>query len=233
MANSRRSHEFTLAFPSSRGWILLTDRSTMARTNQQREKSGFLSIEQTLALADHGNTIFDPWSLLISREVQIGSGNIFYPNVVVQCGKSAALKIGDDNTFFPSAFLDAGEGAIFIGDGNLLGEGGVYIKAAQSGTTVQMGNGGRYFHGAIVSGQTYLGSGTQILGPVHVENCILAAGGTFEEENPDKRGAVAKGSGRVRNLTLKPGDVAVANGLAENCQVRRQLEFHPYKGPTE
>ena len=205
----------------------------MAITDRQREKAGFLSIRQTLALVDRGNTVFDPWSLLISGTVQIGSGNIFYPNVVVQGREPGALVIGDKNTFNPSTFLDAQEGIILIGDSNLFGDGGVSIKANQSGTTIQIGNGGRYSHGAIVSGQTSLGSGTQILGPVHVENCSLAAGGTFEEENPDKRGAVAKGSGRVRNLNLKRGDVAVANGLPENCQVRRQLEFHPYKGASK
>ncbi|HEX5115227.1 MAG TPA: hypothetical protein VFW65_08515 [Pseudonocardiaceae bacterium] len=47
---------------------------------------------------------------------------------------------------------------------------------------------GRYLSGAQVVGRSTLGGGSQILGPIAVQDCTLAAGGSYREANPDDRG---------------------------------------------
>ncbi|WP_328990808.1 hypothetical protein OG394_31530 [Kribbella sp. NBC_01245] len=53
--------------------------------DEQRIALGWLTVAEVLELAETGSVVLDPHSLLIGREVQLGRGNVFYPNVVIEC----------------------------------------------------------------------------------------------------------------------------------------------------
>lgn len=205
------------------------DKTIVDQVDKQRKQLGFLTIEETLELARQGNVILDPWALLISRNARLGKNNVFYPNVVIHADNDGDVKIGDANTFYPMAYLEARQGTISIGCNNQFGEGGVSIKANRSGNHIEIEKNGRYLSGAVVVGNSILGSGTQVLGAVTVENCTLMGGQSFNDPDPDLRGAVVKGNGLIRDLSLRVGDVVVANGLPPSFVLQRQSELHPGK----
>ncbi|MBA5778682.1 hypothetical protein H2509_16245 [Stappia sp. F7233] len=195
--------------------------------DSQRSKLGFLSIHETVALADRGVTILDPFSTLISRPVKIGAGTILYPSLILECGEGGTLTIGNGNVFWPGVRLCAKPGSIAIGDGNEFGEGGFIARANREDSRIVIGSGGRYQAGASVSGASDLGSGSQILGPIAVDSCILGAGEPHTHPNPDRRGAVLKGQGRARNVRLAAGEVIFGNGVFSQDAVERQTAYHP------
>jgi hypothetical protein len=92
--------------------------------DRQRIKLGFLIIEQLL---ETDNTVYDPFSTLISRNVMLGRGNIFYPNTVLQTQGQGSIILSDNNTFTPNCFFYT-SGKITIGSPNLLGDGGVTAR---------------------------------------------------------------------------------------------------------
>jgi hypothetical protein len=67
--------------------------------NQQRINRGFYSLAELLELHSRTNVIFDPFSTLISRSLALGSGNIFYPNVVIETEADGRMTIGNHNIF--------------------------------------------------------------------------------------------------------------------------------------
>lgn len=193
----------------------------------QRQQSGFLTVTQVLALADQGNRILDPFSVLISQNCKIGTDNLFYPNVTLEADPPSHIQIGDRNVFYQNSHLRAsGQGRILIGDDNQLGAQGLMIQANQINTLIELGNQGRYQGGAQILGTCHLGSGTQILGAVTVENCHLQAGESFHDPHADKRGAVIKGQGRVRGVKVLKGSVIVCDGI-DQYQTIAQSHFHP------
>jgi hypothetical protein len=196
-----------------------------AKLDQVRADQGYLTLAEALALVDRGNAVLDPFSLLIGRDVAIGTGNVFYPNVTI--GGDGAIAIGERNTFHSGTALLAAGGHILVGSRNQFGEGGFVAKADRPGASIEIGDGGRYLGGAAVYGAAQLGSGSQILGPVAVQDCILAAGGSYEEPDPDARGAVLKGVGRARHLTLATGQVIQGNGVFDAADIRWQSFYHP------
>jgi hypothetical protein len=196
-----------------------------AKLDQVRVGQGYLTLAETLALVDRGNAVFDPFSLLVGRAVTIGSHNVFYPNVTI--GGEGAVTIGDRNTFHSGTALFAAGGRIVVGAHNQFGEGGFTAKADRPGGVIEIGDHGRYVGGAAVYGAAQLGSGTQILGAVAVQDCTLAAGGSFEEPDPDARGAVLKGVGRARGLTLAVGQVIQGNGVFDPKETKWQSFYHP------
>jgi hypothetical protein len=196
-----------------------------AQLDRMRAGHGYLSIAETLALADRGNTVFDPFSLLISRGVRIGRGNVFYPAVTILRAADGKVSIRDGNTFHPGAHLSAAKGGrIAVGSHNQFGPGGFSVRAEDA--SVKVGDGGRYNGGASVSAPAQLGSGSQILGAIAVQDCTLAPGGTFEEPDPDLRGAVLKGVGRARGLKLARGQVIQGGGTFDATDIKRQSSFH-------
>lgn len=178
----------------------------VAQLDRIRAGRGFLSIAETLALADSGNVVLDPFSLLVSRGVRIGSRNVFYPGVTLIC--------------------EAG-GTILIGSHNQFGEGG-FTARAEGGAAIEIGDGGRYMLGASVTAPAQLGSGSQVLGAIAVQDCVLGAGGTFRDTDPDSRGAVLKGVGRARGLTLARGQVVQGNGVFDAADIKPQSLYHPH-----
>ena len=194
--------------------------------NEIRQRDGFLTVEETLSLC-YRNTIYDPYSTLISRYVQLGSGNIFYPCTTIRCQADAGCAIGDRNTFHSLTMIEACGGTVTIGSGNTFGAGGFTAKADRVGTRITIGNRGRYTSGASVFGNTHLGTGSQILGQIAVLDCHLADGEDFTHDDPDERAAVLKGSGPARGLQIGVGEVIFGKSTFEQAGIQRQTDFHP------
>jgi hypothetical protein len=194
--------------------------------NEIRRRDGFLTIEETLSLCDR-NTVYDPFSTLISRHACIGSGNVFYPCTTIRCREDSSCSIGDRNIFHSLTMLDACGGMIAIGNGNTFGNGGFTAKADRPGARITIGDRGRYTSGASVFGTSHLGTGSQILGQIAVLDCILADGEDFTHDDPDERAAVLKGYGPARKLRVGVGEVIFGKSTFEQEGIQRQTDFHP------
>jgi hypothetical protein len=207
------------------GWMLPTRPMSIdfARLDAARAGQGYLTLAETFALVERRNVVLDPFSLLIGRDVVIGTGNVFYPGVTI----GGALTIGDENTFHSGSALFAHLGCIVVGGRNQFGEGGFTARADRPGGLIEIGDHGRYLGGVSVQGAARLGSGSQILGAIAVQDFVLAAGGSFEEPDPDARGAVLKGVGRARGLTLARGEVIQGSGAFDAKDIQWQSFYHP------
>lgn len=203
----------------------MTTEAILHQIDEVRRKRGLLTIEEVLALAAHGNVVFDPFSTLIARSVQIGRDNILYPDV--QLLGLAPLLIGDGNTLHTGTRIEAVTGPIHIGHRNEIGDGGFSARALADGARITIGDEGRYTLNCAVTGVCDLGSGSQILGPITVDNCRLGAGGSHREPDADLRGAVLKGTGRARKLTLARGQAIQGFGVFDMRDVKMQSLYHP------
>lgn len=195
--------------------------------DRTRERHGFLSLAEMLALEDSGNVIFDPFSTLIARDAVIGKNNVFHPNARIDCRAEAALRIGSGNIFHSNTVVEAATNAIVIGDGNLFGEGAVCVKANAPGSAITIGDNGRYCGIVNLFGKTTLGSGSQILGNITAGNCSLAEGRSYSHPVADERGAVLKGTGIVREIHLSQGQVIDGWGVFRSGDALPQSSFHP------
>lgn len=188
-----------------------------------RQEFGYLTVAEVLQLCAT-QQILDPSSTLISRKVQLGAGNVFYPGTVIAVDDQSYCVIGERNVFYPGAFLSAEHGGmLLLGSDITLGPGGVQLTAGRA-DAVTVGDKARLGHGAVVSGRSVLGSGSQILGTVQAESVVLADGGDHSSIPPEKRGAVLKGAGVARGLRLAPGDLMQAFGDFASAAVERQQD---------
>ena len=203
------------------------DTSLIARIDQARGALGFLTLAETMALADRGTLVLDPFSVLIARRAGIGRDNVFHPGVTLACGPAAVLQLGDGNVLHPGTLIAAETGTIRIGDRNQFGEGGFTARANRDGAAIAIGDGGRYLSGATIQGRSTLGSGSQVLGAITVDDCSLGAGRRFSDPDPDARGAVLKGTGSARGLVLEAGQVIAGWGPFRIEDLKPQSFFHP------
>jgi carbonic anhydrase/acetyltransferase-like protein (isoleucine patch superfamily) len=204
------------------------DTSTLfARMNTSRLARGLRTLEEIEALMETGVDILDPFSTLISLDVEIGAGTVLLPNVALIAGPSGSLRLGSGNVLHSGAVIEASQGEIRIGDGNEIGEGGGGFKANRPGSAISVGDGGRYIGGCQVFGRSALGSGSQILGPITVDGCQLEAGGTWQDADPDQRAGLLKGSGLARGLTVPRGHVIAGNGTFRMEDMKPQSFYHP------
>jgi len=204
-----------------------TNDSIVTYANKMRTLNHYLTLEELLNIHGDKNTIFDPFSLLISRDVKIGYGNIFYPNVVILLKNGGSLHIGNENIFFPGTFICADVGSIFIGSQNEIGEGGISLKANHQEAHISMADSGRYLGNAQIMGHSTFGHGCQVLGPLLLQNVTLEGGESFTFHDPDSRGAVLKNLSPLRNLTLKKGEVLnYQSSLNLNFEKERQSSYH-------
>lgn len=194
--------------------------------DKARIASGLLSFDEIIALSSH-NTIYDPFSTLISKGISIGSGNVIYPSTCLLLEGDAVFKVGEKNIFYPGTSISATYGDIIIGDGNQFGEGGFVAKTNRAKSHITIGCHGRYLGGVSVFGESQLGNGSQILGAITVDNCYLEAGGSFNDKRPDQRAGVLKGQGYARNLFVPKGHVIFAQGDFEAASMKSQLFYHP------
>lgn len=198
--------------------------------DEQRSSQGFLTLSEVLKLTDdQGNTILDPFSVLISVYAKIGNNNIFYPNVIVQADDKGTLEIGNSNIFYPNTFVLAEKGKLVIANHNQFGDGGCSIKANMPDAEITIGSNGRYINGAQIIGKTNLGSGSQIIGPITVQNCNLEQGGDYRSSKVELRAGLLKGSGLARGLNVAQGMVINGSGNFKQEDLEEQAKYHPKK----
>ncbi|HSX08889.1 MAG TPA: hypothetical protein VLF93_01940 [Candidatus Saccharimonadales bacterium] len=199
---------------------------TIAQLDKVRKNNGFLTFEDLVQLSKNNNTIMDPFSLFISREVVVEKDNIFYPNVVIEANKGK-ISIGNGNIFYMNTYIIAKKGLVTIGNKNQFGSGGCTIQALEETAKIIVGNKGRYSNNPLILGRTTLGSGTQILGNIIIKDCTLEDGGNFEEPNPNLRGAVLKGAGIAQHIYVQKGYVINAYGDFKDSPIELQSTYHP------
>jgi|SRR5687767_11388264 len=199
----------------------------METTDNSRQAKGFLTSKEVAAVIGKANAVLDPYSLLVSRRVTVGKGNVFYPYVTIEQSDQGIISIGDNNTFYPGVYILGSAGTVRIANHNEFGTGGCTIKANMPDAETAIGSHGRYCDGVSIMGKTTLGGGSQILGNITVQSCVLAGGGTLLEPDTDKRGAVLKGFGLARGLNLKTGQVVNGAGAFADALVEWQRAYHP------
>lgn len=193
----------------------------------QRSARGFHTTASLITSVGPQNTILDEHSILISEGVTIGYGNVFYPGVTIERQDEGTIEIGNNNIFYPGTYIYCSLGSVTVEDQNEFGPAGFTLRANTPDAHIEIGNGGRYCDGASIMGKTTLGSGSQVIGIVTVQNCTLGEGGTSKEPNPDKRGAVLKGFGRARGIDLATGEVINGNGDFTTAPIEMQRSYHP------
>lgn len=188
-----------------------------------RRDFGFLTVAEVLVLCAT-QKILDPSSTLISAKVQLGEGNTFYPGVVLQVDNESSCVIGHRNVFHPGTFVAAEHGGmILLGSDNTLGPGGVQLKAGR-GDAVAVGDKARLGNGAVVTGRSVLGSGSQILGAIEAESVVLADGGDYRSSPVRLRGAVLRGAGLASGLRLAPGQMLQGFGAFSAADIAPQRD---------
>ncbi len=205
------------------------EKDVLSKIDQQRAAQGFRGVSDLLNLVDQGNTILDPFSVLISISVILGENNLFFPNVIVQAKDGGELSVGDGNVFYPNTLILAEKGKVSIGNENQFGDGGCSIKANMPDAEIHIGDHGRYINGAQIIGKTTLGSGSQVIGPVTVQNCTLEEGGDYRSSDADLRAGLLKGSGLARGITVPQGKVLNGSGTFKQEDMEDQSKYHPKK----
>lgn len=192
-----------------------------------RRTLGFLSLQDTIALAGRGVTIPAPESVLVSPDVVLGEGVVLWPHVILQRLSGGRLAIGPGTVCAPGTHIVAADGIVALGSNVEIGEEGGFTIKAGGGATIEIGAGARLLGGGSLTLSNRIGRGGQILGPIRCQNCRLGDGGTHRDANPDMRGGVLKGSGVARDLDVPRGHVIQAFGLFEDAPLRPQSFFHP------
>jgi UDP-3-O-[3-hydroxymyristoyl] glucosamine N-acyltransferase len=195
-----------------------------------RRAMGFLSLEETLRLADRDVTMPDPGSVLVSAGVALGEGIILWPNVILEASEGGRIAVEAGTILFPGTRIVARAGEVLIGPGAEIGEEGGFTIKAEGGARSEIGAGARLLGGGSLSLSNRIGQGAQILGPIRCQNCRLGDGGTYRDPEPDERGGVLKGAGVARDIDLPRGHVIQAFGLFSEGVVRPQSYFHPGPG---
>ena len=198
-----------------------------SRTAFWTRGEGLLTVEEILDTVARDNIVLDPGSLIVSRGVAIGAGNLFHPAVCLLAQAPGELRIGNGNVLETGTKIEATDGAVSIGDRNRLGEGVVTIKANRPGARIELEDDVRLVGVVGVYGTTRLGRGSQILGTVTALDCVLEPGGSHAEPDPDRRGGLLKGHGTARGLVVPQGHVIVGNGSFDAADLVTQSTFHP------
>lgn len=190
-----------------------------------RASRGYRTVSQLIA--DDLNVFLDPFSALLSAHAEIGTGNVFCPNVRIDADPGTLL-IGDDNRFFEGTRIEAtGGGRVSIGTDNEFGPHAVALLANRSDSVITIGSRVRLIGRIDLAGASTLGDGSQILGDVTAVNVALASGGSHRDPDPDLRGTVLKGRGRATGLALARGHVINADGDFGTAAVEAQSVYHP------
>jgi carbonic anhydrase/acetyltransferase-like protein (isoleucine patch superfamily) len=192
-----------------------------------RERLGFLSEAEIIALSRLGIMLPDPGSVLVSGDVRLAEDVVLWPNVILQISAGGRITIDRGTNLFPGTRIVASGGSVTIGAGTEIGEEGGFTLKAGAGETIEIGDGARLLGGGSLTLSNRIGRGAQILGPVRCQNCLLGDGGTYRDPEPDERGGVLKGSGIARGIEVPQGHVIQAFGLFAEAVMRPQSYFHP------
>jgi acetyltransferase-like isoleucine patch superfamily enzyme len=205
----------------------MTPSNIAAQLDKARRKSGFLTIAETLELTARGNTIYDPYSTLIARKAEIGTGNVFYPNTRLEMQGRARITICDDNVLSSGTVICSNQGPITIGNQNMLGDGCILITTHRKQATITVGSNTRLRGFIEIDGKSSLGDGSQMLGHISAIDLRLAAGQPHTHSIADERAAVLKGNGRAQGISLAIGEVIAGDGSFVATDVRMQSYYHP------
>jgi hypothetical protein len=200
-------------------------------TDAARRALGFLSLEETTALASRKVTVPDPYSVLVSPGVVLGRDVVLWPNVILQISAEGGIVIGQGSTLFPGARIVASGGSVAVGSAVEIGEEGGFTIRAEAGDGIEIRDGARLLGGGSLARSNRIGRGAQILGPIRCQDCRLGDGGSYRDPEPDGRGGVLKGSGVARGVEVPQGHVIQAFGLFADAVMRRQSYFHPQPEP--
>jgi hypothetical protein len=195
--------------------------------DESRQRLGFLSAAETAALAHRGVVIPASTSVLISPGVQLATGAVLWPGVILEARDGGTIVIGAGTQLFPGSRLVASGGSIKVGASAEIGEEGGFTLKAEAEDLIEVGDGARLLGGGSLILSNWVGRGAQILGPIRCQNCTLGDGGSFRDPDPDGRGGVLKGSGVARHIDVPTGSVIQAFGLFSEGVLRRQSYFHP------
>lgn len=174
------------------------------KLDEQRRKENCLTITELLSITD--NTIYDPLSTIISKNVVLGKNNIIYPNTIIMTENNSTIKIGNNNLISSSTKI-----------------------IANNNNAISIGSNCRIDGSVSIYGNTNIENGSQILGFIQVYDCILKGGKDFNEKDPNLRGGVLKGVGRAKKLTVKQGHVINGVGDFKQDQEELQINYHPIK----
>ncbi|QFU16346.1 hypothetical protein [Microvirga thermotolerans] len=192
-----------------------------------RRALGFLTLEETAALAGAGAILPSPQVVLVSPGVVLGEGVVLWPGTVLQRLEGGALSLGPGTACFPGTRIVAAGGHVRIGAEAEIGEEGGFTIKAEDGAVVEVGSGARLLGGGSLTLSNRIGRGAQVLGPIRCQNCRLGDGGTHRDPDPDSRGGVLKGAGVARNVDVPRGHAIQAFGLFGEAPLRPQSFFHP------
>lgn len=188
---------------------------------------GFRTVAGLSEIAGRGNTVLGHSAILIAAEAEVGTGNVIYPGVVIEIANGGSISIGDGNILYPGTFILADAGVVVIGSRNQFGDGGVSVKANRQDSRITIGDGGRFVNGPEIIGCTELGNGSQVLGKITVQDCRLEGGVPYSSPQVERRGAVLKGFGLARGISLARGQVLQGLGVFDVKSVLSQTAFHP------
>lgn len=200
------------------------------RIDNYRRQYHFYTVDEIVNEIALDNVVFDPYSLLISKNVHIGKENVFYSNIIIKSDDTSLIKIGNRNTFFPNTnFIAENGGVIEVGNENAFSGGTISIKANMNQAQIIFGNEGRYDGNINVYGNCFFGRGSQILGNINVYSCKLEAGASYKDPDPNHRAGLIKGLGTAKNLVVPQGKVI--NGWHEfrQEQLEDQSHYHSKK----
>jgi len=200
------------------------------RIDNYRRQYHFYTVDEIINEIALDNVVFDPYSLLISKNVHIGKENVFYSNIIIKSDDASLIKIGSQNTFFTNAnFIAEDGGVIEVGNENIFSGGPISIKANMNQAQIIFGNEGRYDGNINVYGNCCFGRGSQILGNINVYSCKLEAGASYKNPDPNHRAGLIKGLGTAKNLVVPQGKVI--NGWHEfkQEQLEDQSHYHSKK----
>ncbi|MFC5663519.1 GNAT family N-acetyltransferase [Kitasatospora misakiensis] len=211
------------------------DESVHAQLDRLRRERGLLTPAELLGLAERGITVLDPFSVIVSRRVELGPDNVLYPGVVVECDERSHCAVGPGNVLHGGTRITAADGgSITIGARSQIGDGGTRITAGAH-ERIDIGDEVRLSGGAEVTGDSLLGHGSQILGQISARSVELAAGHPHTFPDPDGRGGVLKGYGKVSGVLVGQGDVLPDVDLdMDERYIQRQRTYHaesPRLGP--
>jgi len=201
--------------------------SVLDYLNKYREENGYYSIEELCDVIGLSNIVVDPYSLLISKNVIIGAGNLFSCGVTISSDTSSRIIIGNKNSFANNTHIEAANNTEIRIDNNVVfNDGCICVKCNIKGGKMKFGNNGRFDGRINIFGNCDFGVGSQIIGTINVYGCTLQGGGDFTEPDPDKRAGLIKGIGTARNITVETGNVLNGFGDFDPSKTEPQSVYH-------
>ena len=91
----------------------------MNQVDKYRILQNFYTVDEVINIIAKDNIVYDPYSLLISKNVKLGKKNVFYSNVIIKNDSSSVLIINDSNVFSSNVCIVAENGGeVNVGNNN-------------------------------------------------------------------------------------------------------------------